>query len=129
MMTIPTLLGSLAAIGIVVLIVRALRFQAKALSEEQAMRYSEEMIAGFDAIDAGLCRNRHSALVLGNDGRVVLLKCTGNRYAARALTPPARCRCPEQGRLIVDSDERQFGHVELQLDNAALWQQRLGDAA
>ena len=128
-MTIPTLLGSLAAIGIVVLIVRALRFQAKALSEEQAMRYSEEMIAGFDAIDAGLCRNRHSALVLGNDGRVVLLKCTGNRYAARALTPPARCRCPEQGRLIVDSDERQFGHVELQLDNAALWQQRLGGAA
>jgi hypothetical protein len=129
MMTIPTLLGSLAAIGIVVLIVRALRFQAKALSEEQAMRYSEEMIAGFDAIDAGLCRNRHSALVLGNDGRVVLLKCTGNRYAARALTPPARCRCPEQGRLIVDSDERQFGHVELRLDNAALWQQRLGGAA
>jgi hypothetical protein len=128
-MTIPTLLGSLAAIGIVVLIVRALRFQAKALSEEQAMRYSEEMIAGFDAIDAGLCRNRHSALVLGNDGRVVLLKCTGNRYAARALTPPARCRCPEQGRLIVDSDERQFGHVELRLDNAALWQQRLGGAA
>ena len=49
--------------------------------------------------------------------------------AALALTPPARCRCPEQGRLIVDSDERQFGHVELQLDNAALWQQRLGDAA
>ncbi|MDE0932900.1 MAG: hypothetical protein OSA47_04755 [Novosphingopyxis baekryungensis] len=129
MMTIPTLLGSLAAIGIVVLIVRALRFQAKALSEEQAMRYSEEMIAGFDAIDAGLCRNRHSALVLGDDGRVVLLKCTGNRYAARALTPPARCRCPEQGRLIVDSDERQFGHVELRLDNAALWQQRLGGAA
>ena len=124
-MDLITILGSLGAIAVVVLIVRALRFDAKKLGEDDAERFAEEMIAGFQAIDMVTCKGRQAALVLGQDGRVVLLKRTGGRYAARALEPPIRCERPEPDRLIIDSAERHFGRIEVTLDEADLWQRRL----
>ncbi len=120
-----TILGSLGAIAVVVLIVRTLRFDAKTLGEDDAERLAEQMIAGFQAIDMVTCKGKQSALVLGADGRVVLLKRTGGRYAARALQPPIRCERPEPGKLIIDSAERHFGKIEVTLDEADLWQKRL----
>ena len=124
-MNLTTILGSLGAIAVVVLIVRTLRFDAKTLGEDDAERFAEEMIAGFEAIDMVTCKGNQSALVLGQDGRVVLLKRTGGRYAARALEPPIRCERPEPDRLVIDSAERHFGKIEVTLDEADLWQQRL----
>ncbi|WP_420606584.1 hypothetical protein [Novosphingopyxis sp.] len=124
-MDLTTILGSLGAIAVVVLIVRALRFDAKKLGEDDAERFAEEMIAGFQAIDMVTCKGRQAALVLGQDGRVVLLKRTGGRYAARALEPPIRCERPEPDRLVIDSAERHFGRIEVTLDEADLWQRRL----
>ncbi len=124
-MNLTTILGSLGAIAVVVLIVRTLRFDAARLGEDDAEHFAEEMIAGFEAIDMVTCKGKTSALVLGQDGRVVLLKRTGGRYAARALEPPIRCERPEPDRLVIDSAERHFGKIEVTLDEADLWQKRL----
>ena len=130
-MNLPMILGSIGAIALVVLIVRGVRFQAKKLGPDEAEHYSEEMVSGFTAIEAATCQNRQSALVLGDDGRIVLLKRVGGRFAARALKPPIRCERPEPNRLVIDSAERHFGKIEVCIDDAETWQQRLrgGDSA
>ncbi len=124
-MNLTTILGSLGAIAIVLLLVRVLGFGGQHLAADDAERFSEEMIAGFTAIDAATCKDRQSALVLGADGRIVLLKRTGGRYATRALSTPIRCEMPEPGMLVIDSAERFFGKVTICIDDAGLWQRRL----
>lgn len=124
-MNLTTILGSLGAIAIVVALVRVFGFGGQHLGEDDAERFSEAMITGFTAIDAATCKDRQSALVLGADGRIVLMKRMGGRYAARAMATPIRCEMPEAGMLIIDSAERFFGKVTVCIDDAELWKRRL----
>lgn len=125
------LAGSLGAVLVLAVIARALKLGASPRIDdsETAARLARDAHAGFRPIEIALDSEGRAALVLGEDGAIVLIRPHGAQFAARVFRAPPAVTC-ESGRLIIASGERMFGDVTLDLGEAeaARWHGRLRSA-
>lgn len=96
---------------------------APALDSEAAVRRAAgEVEDGFDPVAIAL--NVEAALARDAQGRIMVIKRHGNRFAGRVLGPGARTEVlPDPGiaMLVVDTGEARFNKVFLALDDAQTW--------
>lgn len=94
---------------------------APALDDEHALRRAAGEVAdGFEASDFALSQDRTCALARDSEGRIMLIRRHGNRFAGRILGPAAQARSLDCA-LEVDCGERRFGPCRLQIDDPASW--------
>jgi len=134
-MEIPPLLiqtiGSLVAIFLLFLLARWMRLGGKPglNSEEGVSSAAAEVIDGFEAEGFAFGDSGSAAIARDADGRFVLIKRHGNKFAGRLLDHGAwaeswRDNHPngQRGpRIIVDSGDRLFGKVTLFTDEPETW--------
>jgi hypothetical protein len=88
---------------------------------EEARRLAEDALYGFDAVEIALDRAGIAALLRDRDGRVMLLRRHGARWAARLLDGHEGVRL-DRTFLTVSTRERSFGAITLDLgDQAQVW--------
>ncbi len=92
-------------------------------------RIAGEVEDGFEAEVIGIDHAGAAALLRDADGRIMLIKRHGNRFAGRLLGPKAQASHSGDA-LIVDSGEKRFGCVPLIVDDWKAWEaaiNRLGE--
>jgi hypothetical protein len=119
-------LGSLIAILALAGIARWLGLgRAPRLASEAEARFAaNEAVDGFEPVHVSLDRHGKGALLEDKTGRVLLLKPHGNFFAGRLLTEAARSeRRTDQGQacLRIDSGEKRYGTVSLDVDDPDHW--------
>ncbi|MCR9179916.1 hypothetical protein [Erythrobacter sanguineus] len=87
-------------------------------------RVAAEVADGFAPVAIDLDREGQAAIARDAEGRIMLIKRHGNRFAGRILGPAAQARLltnlgPEA--LVVDCGEARFGTVSLDLPAAEAW--------
>ncbi|MBS0480295.1 MAG: hypothetical protein JSR79_13500 [Proteobacteria bacterium] len=106
------LVGSVVAIFALAGIARMLKLgQSRIASEDDARRFAEEALVGFEAGRALVSGDGGAALVAGR-GAIAVLKRHGAKVAARRLVPPLIVREAVEGA-TVETGERLFGPVVL----------------
>jgi len=112
----PILLGSIAAILAVSWLVAYLKLGEVNLADPaDACRWANELIPGFSGTEAILSSDAQSALVVGQDQRLVLLKRHGAQFVGRIIARPLLV---EQHDDVwhIDCGERYFGKVVFGVD-------------
>ncbi len=103
--------GSLAAVLALFAIAWWLRLGGGEIaSEAEAAAIAEALLSGFETERAVLASDRQSALVLGRDASLAVIKMHGARPAARRLRPPFAAEQLPEG-LRVATGEARFGAV------------------
>jgi len=126
-MDIPPLLlqtlGSLVAILVLAGLAALMKLGGRpALAgEDDLRRAAGEVVDGYEPVEWTISSAGDAALARDRDGRVMLIKRHGNRFAGRILTERSSARS-DNGALRVDCGEKRFGTVALTLDDAASWQ-------
>lgn len=92
----------------------------KLASEVDVARAASEVEAGFVPIRIAIARGGAAALVRNEEGRIMVIKLHGNRFAGRILTPSARVR-EVVDAIEVDTGETQFGTVRLSVEKPGYW--------
>lgn len=113
------LAGSLAGVGLVVLVVYLLGLgQGSIASDEQAAELAEAFSAGFTPGMILRDREGRAALVADAGGNgFMLMKQAGSHASGRFLTTPKFEQ--SDGKLIIDSEDRWFGPVSITPENDA----------
>ncbi len=114
--------GSLIAILVLAGIAWWMKLGGKpGLSDEAAVaRAAAEVEDGFEPVRISIARSGAAALARDENGRIMVIKRHGNRFAGRILTRSAGVREEVDG-LVVDSGEPRFGAVRLSVNDAAYW--------
>lgn len=114
--------GSLIAIFALFGLVRLLGLGGRpALQDDEAVRAAaSEVEDGFEAVRISISRDRAAALARDTEGRIMLLKRHGNRFAGRVLSGGARVREEVDG-IVVDPFDARFGSVRLSVSDASAW--------
>ena len=114
--------GSLIAILALYFLARALKLGGKPRlgDEAQVQAYAGEVEEGFDAQRVSIARDGAAALASDAEGRIMVIKRHGNRFAGRILTRSAAVREEVDG-LVVNTAEARFGAVRLSIDDPAYW--------
>ena len=114
--------GSLIAILLLAGLAVLLKLGGKpALADEEAVAHAAgEVEDGFAPARTSLSRDGTAALARAADGRIMLIKRHGNKFAGRVLGPNATCREEVDG-FVIDPNETQFGTVRLSLTDAPYW--------
>lgn len=114
--------GSLVAILALAFLARSLKLGGTpALRDEDQVREAAgEVEDGFDATRVSIARGGHAALARDREGRIMLIKLHGNRYAGRILTGAARVQ-EKVDSLEIDCGEARYGKVSLALEDAGYW--------
>ena len=126
-MDIPPLLlqtlGSLVAILVLAGLAALMKLGGRpALAgEDDLRRAAGEVVDGYEPVEWTISSGGDAALARDRDGRVMLIKRHGNRFAGRILTERSSARS-DNDALRVDCGEKRFGTVALTLDDAASWQ-------
>lgn len=81
---------------------------------------AREVEYGFDVARSSITRKGNAALARDADGRIMLIKRHGNKFAGRILTSSAQAQEDVDG-LAVHTGERRFGSVRLSLSDASYW--------
>lgn len=90
-------------------------------SEEEARKLADEAVSGFEPVDIALDRAGYGALLRDDEGRVLMLRRHGSRFAGRLIERRPQARL-DQNLLIIEPEDRQFGTVILDLGkNAQIW--------
>ena len=106
------LVGSIVAILALAGVARMLKLgQSRIANEDDARRFAEEALVGFEAGRALVSGDGGAALVAGR-GAIAVLKRHGAQVAVRRLVPPLRVREAVEGA-TVETGERLFGPVVL----------------
>lgn len=87
-------------------------------------RAAGEVEDGFTPVDTACDKAGAGALARDADGRIMVIKRHGNRFAGRVLGPGASARLeetPAGTSLVVDPGEPRFGTVTLTLPEPAAW--------
>lgn len=115
-------LVSLVAILALYGLARALRLGGQPkLSDEASVRFaSGEVEDGFVPDKFAISRRGDAALARDANGRMMLIKRHGNRFAGRMLDNSARVH-EEVDAIIVDAGDARFGSVRLSLDEPGIW--------
>lgn len=114
--------GSLIAILVISALAVWLKLGGKlTLKDADAVaRAACEVVDGFEPVRSSIARDAACALARDEQGRIMVIKRHGNKFAGRVLTSAARVR-EEVDALIVDPHETQFGRVRLTLSDAPYW--------
>lgn len=125
-MEIPPLLlqflVSLVAILALYGLARALRLGGKPkLTDDASVRFAAgEVEDGFVSDKVAISRRGEAALARDANGRIMLIKRHGNRFAGRILDENARVH-EEVDAIIVDPGDAWFGSVRLSLNEPGIW--------
>ena len=125
-MEIPPLLlqtgGSLVAILALFGLARALKLGGSPLlSDEESVRAAAgEVEDGFIASKIAIGRDGKAALTADPEGRIMVIKRHGNRFAGRVLNVGAKVR-EEVDALVVDPGDARFGKVRLSIERPGSW--------
>lgn len=114
--------GSLIAIFALYVLARALRLGRRPkLVDEESVRFAVRGVEdGFVPVRIAIGRGGSAALASDADGKIILVKRHGNRFAGRILTHNA-CAQEEVDAIIVDCGETRFGKVRLSIDQPNAW--------
>jgi hypothetical protein len=114
--------GSLVAILALAAVARWMGLGgAPTLADEAALRRAAgEVVDGFDVSDFAISHDRTCAVARDSEGRIMLIRRHGNRFAGRILGPAAQAWQLDD-TLEVDCGERRFGPCQLLIDNPASW--------
>ncbi len=115
--------GSLVAILALAGIARALKLggEPKLVQDDDARGAASEAVEGFRPVAISRDREGRGAILRDAAGRVLVLKPHGNFFVGRVLTAAARARLGSTSALEIDSGERRYGKVSLDIDDAAAW--------
>ena len=89
-------------------------------NDAEARRAASEALDGFEANRVSISRGGCAALVRDDQGRIMVIKRHGNRFAGRLLGNRASVR-EAVDALVVDSGETSFGAVRLSLNDPGYW--------
>lgn len=129
-MDVPPLIFQTAGSLIAILVLAGIAYWLKLggtpllVSQEAVRRAAQEVYDGFEAVVSACDAQGHAALARDADGRIIVIKRHGNRFAGRVLGPGARARLWKQrGKtaLEVDPGEVRFGKVILHLSDPEAW--------
>lgn len=114
--------ASLVAILVLSTLAWAMKLGGKPVlaDERDVARIAGEVEDGFEPVRHAIGRQGDAALAADANGRIMVIRRHGNKFAGRVLTPAASSR-EEVDALIVDPGEARFGRVRLSLDDAAYW--------
>ena len=115
--------GSLLAILGLAWIAHRLRLggDARIRDEGEARALADEALHGFEPIVIAIDKAGMGALCRDGEGRVLLLRRHGSRFASRLLDSHAYARL-DRGFLTLATSDRRFGSVTFDLgDKAAIW--------
>ncbi len=114
--------GSLAAIVALAALAWWLKLGAprRIESEADARREASEAADGYEPVEIALDRAGRAALLRDRAGQILLLRQHGTHFAGRVLTPAARARI-DSGALLVDTAEKRYGQVRLELEDPSAW--------
>ena len=114
--------GSLIAILVVAGLVALLKLGGKPiLKDTDAVAHAAiDVEDGFCTARASVSRGGAAALARDVNGRILVIKRHGNKFAGRILSGGAKAS-EQVDTLIVDTGEARFGEVRLALDDAAYW--------
>jgi hypothetical protein len=125
-MSLPPLLiqsaGSLVAILVLAALARWLGLGgAPKLSDEALLRHAAgEVVDGFEIADFTVAKDHGAALVRDPDGRIMVIRRHGGRFAGRVL--PARASARVTGNVLeVDCHDPRFGLTRLDLPDSEAW--------
>lgn len=93
-------------------------------SEAAVRRAAAEAVDGFVPVEIARDAEGRAALARDGDGRILLIKLHGNRFAGRILCPAASARemaGDEPGAIEVDCGEGPFGKVVLAIERPGAW--------
>lgn len=93
-------------------------------SEGDARREASDAVDGFEPVEVTLDREGRAALLRDAAGQILLLRQHGTHFAGRVLTPAASARI-DADALVVDTAERRYGGVRLELDDPSAWVQHI----
>ena len=94
------------------------------VSAEHARGLASEVTYGFEAKDCAVDTNGKGALLEDGSGRIMVLKPHGSHFAGRILNASSDARL-KGDHILVDSGERRFGDVTLNLPDEELWIERI----
>ena len=115
--------GSLAAVLALAWLAAKLRLggDPRLRDPDEARRLADEAVCGFDAEEVVLDRAGIGALLRDRQGRVMLIRRHGVRWAARLLDNHAGVRL-DRNFLEIATGERRFGKITLDLgEQAQVW--------
>lgn len=112
--------GSLAGVGVLILISRVLGLgrDARIADQAEARELADNAVCGFEASAIALDARGRGALLADAEGRIILLAPHGAHFAARLLNPPIRV-AREASRLTVEGTTLELGQ------DAGAWEKRL----
>ena len=116
------LLGSLGAIALLIVLVRAGRLGTSPSfgSEADVREAAVSVLDDFDAAEIAIDERGTAALLADRTGRVLLLRAHGAHVAGRLLAAPA-CATLAGDDLIVDPADPRFGRVRLAVAEPQRW--------
>lgn len=85
---------------------------------------ADEVEDGFTPVAVVCDENGAGALARNGEGRIMLIKPHGNRFAGRVLTPRAKALLvhePERFNIIISCGEARFGRALLTIPDPAAW--------
>ena len=88
------------------------------------LKPTSEAADSFEPVEIALDRAGRSALLRDGAGQILLLRQHGTHFAGRVLTPAAYARIDGEA-LVVDTAEKRYGGVRLELDDPSLWVQHI----
>lgn len=116
--------ASLLAILAIYAVVRLLKLgdQARFVDVIDVQEAALDIEDGFEVTKVTISRKKDAALATDANGRTMLIRRHGNRFAGRILTNAASAR-EEVDALIVDPgpQDAQFGTFRLHIADAATW--------
>lgn len=120
--------GSLAAILVLAGIAWRLRLgnDTPIADEGHARRLADEVHAGFEPKSVAVSREGRSAILANDHGQVMVLRRHGAHFAGRILSPLASATSTA-GKLRIDSGEKRFGAVELDINDPSAWVQAIAN--
>ena len=92
--------------------------------EQDAIRLANEVAYGFEPLEIDLDTDGAGAVLLGKDGRIMVIKPHGSLFAGRILSNNASAHYSD-GELVVLTGEQRFGAVSLKLPNGEAWAKRI----
>lgn len=113
-----SLIAVLALAGIAALL--RLGGRARLNDEAEVASAMREVDDGFHARRCSIARGGQAAIARDPEGRIMVIKRHGNKFAGRVLTSAAYAS-EEVDALVVDCGETRFGSVRLALSDAPYW--------
>ena len=93
-------------------------------SEAAAIVAANEAMDGFSTRHTAVDQGGQGAILQDGDGRVLVLKPHGNKFAGRILSAEASAKTMGTS-LEIRSGERRYGTISLEIEDAKIWADRV----